>query len=138
MGFLGSRRAVLGKGQNAAPVPVTVVLAPDIDTRLAQSAPDNSYATDAELRFRNASGAYQWSLIWPDLSTIVGTITAATLTLYNYSVVATTLTATLYRILPANLGWIEACTWNYADGAGSSDRWAGDVGVAGLDRGSGT
>lgn len=35
----------------------------------------------------------------------------------------------VYRVLPANSGWTEALTWNYANG--SSIRWAGDAGADG-------
>ena len=37
-------------------------------------------------------------------------------------------TISIREILSTNGGWIEACTWNYTDGAGASDRWAGDTG----------
>lgn len=37
----------------------------------------------------------------------------------------------VHRILSANSGWSESCNWDYADGAGASDRWAGDSGSDG-------
>jgi hypothetical protein len=53
------------------------------------------------------------------------------LSLWNQDVRVNNITVSAHAILAANSGWLESCTWNYADGAGASDRWAGDVGADG-------
>jgi hypothetical protein len=56
-------------------------------------------------------------------------ITNAILTLYDAGGGNNTNgTYHIHRILPANAGWLEIATWQYADGAGASQYWAGDVG----------
>jgi hypothetical protein len=66
-----------------------------------------------------------------DVSSLSGyTVNSATLSLY-FLTDPQTWTANyinFYSILSANDGWLETCTWNYADGAGASQRWAGDTG----------
>lgn len=64
------------------------------------------------------------------------TITAASLTMTNNTAIGGNYSLYVHRILAANAGWTEDCSWNYADGAAASDRWAGDVGNnGGLDAG---
>lgn len=89
---------------------------------------DQSASTTLGIRQKDATSA-RVSLIKWDLSGLSGaTTTSRTLYLYNQAVVAADQPVTVSRILSANSGWIEACSWNYADGAGASDRWAGDTG----------
>lgn len=92
-------------------------------------------ARDAETQvvFKGAigSGIHRTGFIRFDLSSIPGgaLVTAATLSLWRGSDWHNgAYTIYWYRILAANSNIIEACTWNYADGAGAAHRWAGDVG----------
>ena len=113
----------------------TLTLQPDaaagIDTYTYSASPNTANATLGFAFLNTGSGAY--GLIRFDLSSIpaAATITAATLSLWTYDVRVGDVTITAHAILAANSGWIENCTWNYADGAGASIRWAGDVGANG-------
>jgi hypothetical protein len=73
------------------------------------------------------------NLVRFDLSSIPGTstIVSATLTLTAFSTFGANVDVTFNRILAANAGWLEIATWNFADGATASDRWAGDTGADG-------
>jgi hypothetical protein len=56
------------------------------------------------------------------------TITDADLYLYDGTISTVAATYHVNRILSANSGWLESAIWDYADGSGNTDRWAGDTG----------
>ena len=94
------------------------------DTDVYEGSPNTNYGTITTLGVRGFSGARNNILLKFDLSTLVGmTITSATL--YLYGVGGLDGSGYVRRILPANSGWTEGATWNYADG--SAIRWAGDA-----------
>jgi hypothetical protein len=103
------------------------------DTWVKEDAPDTENSTSNQLIFRAAAGQRRFPLIKFDFSTLPAgvAVTAHTLYLYVASAVNTVNTMSFYRILAVNAGWLEACTWNHADGAGATQHWAGDVGSDG-------
>jgi hypothetical protein len=107
----------------------TLTLQPDaaagIDTYVRSDQADTAYGTAAAIYGGNA-----WvGFIEFDLSPLVGkTITSGTFSGWNASQKFGVVVLNLHAILAANSGWIEECTWNHADGAGASQRWAGDTG----------
>jgi hypothetical protein len=99
------------------------------DTYLQVSAPDTA-STDVitirdQLTNTNALIKFPISL---DPNPV---ILSGTLSLWMALQVAGAGTHTVRRILAANSGWVEAATWNFADGAGASIRWAGDAAANG-------
>jgi len=125
------------KGMTRPLIDPTLTLQPDaaagIDTYIWTSVPNNEYATRAYLD--QLIPNYPALLLFSGLSAITDPNTVTSGTLYLYSTgtdyCSGNQSGYAYRILSANNGWIEACTWNYADGAGASDRWAGDTGSDG-------
>lgn len=131
--FTGDTKA-FGVWLDKAVYPVVIdpdlVLQPDSttgkDTFIVSTGPANHYENTA----------YFWwqltvtGLMFYDLSSIPAgaTISAANFLLTAQGTMNRTVTHTFYRILEANDGWVEACNWNFRDGAGASQRWAGDTG----------
>lgn len=115
----------------------TLTLQPDAaagkDTEVNEAAPDTSYATATTIMvYWTGAANHRHGMIYWDLSALppgAGLISAI-MTIYT-SAAFSTKTMNGNAVLAANAEWSEACTWNYADGAGASDRWAGDVGADG-------
>lgn len=114
----------------------TLTLQPDAaagkDTFHYESTPDSAIGTGTELWPYQAGAWRRPILLQFSLAALPAgaTVSAATLTLADsgaWFIGAGTLQVNFYSILAANNGWIENCTWNFADGAGASDRWAGDA-----------
>jgi hypothetical protein len=108
----------------------TLTLQPDAaagkDTYLDSLAPDSDESTTTIFKCDND---YIWNSLFEfDVSPIAGeTISSASLSLWSASTFSGR-EIRAYPILVANNGWLEIATWNYADGATASQRWAGDTG----------
>lgn len=98
------------------------------DTYTDQYAPDNQPGASQYVIIRRYNGLIRNGLLWFDLSSLVGkTIISANLILRQGGLEATgSWPAYVYRIYPANNGWTEGASWNYANP--TTQRWAGDVG----------
>lgn len=124
-------------GMAAPVVDPTLTLQPDaaagFDTWTKEDTADTEYSTFTAMWSRRDSGADALPLLKWDVSSIPAgsSISSATLTVTvqaDWVIGVGTLDTNWHSILAANSGWLETCTWNFADGAGASDRWAGDVG----------
>jgi hypothetical protein len=102
------------------------------DSNVQQSFADTEYSTAISLNVTGQTNK-RFALYLFDFSGLPtgAIINSVTFTLFCAVQRAATGTMNFHRILAANTGWLEACTWNYADGAGASDRWAGDSGSDG-------
>jgi hypothetical protein len=102
------------------------------DGRVNEVSPNNAYATADSLTCIGNPVARAFALFKFAVSSLSGaTVTGADLYLYNSSEITSSIDHVLNSILSGNDGWVEACTWNYADGSGASNRWAGDSGADG-------
>lgn len=125
-------------GMTSPVIDPTLTLQPDaaagVDTWTVENSPTISSANNTTIGVLATAGSRRISLVQFDLSGLpVGATTvSASLTLTNAAqIVGAGANATIHRILAANTGWIEGCTWNFADGGGVTDRWAGDAGADG-------
>ena len=104
------------------------------DTYLRQASPDSNYATGDAFAFVVTANQQRVGVVFFDVSSIAGsTVTSGTLTLHYNNTNTNAQNFGIYAILAANDGWLEAATWNHADGVGASDHWAGDTGNDGGD-----
>lgn len=121
--------------------PITLEISFDLDTTIREDQADTEFSTSAQLTTRGDAGNRMNALMHFDLSGIPvdATILSATLQLTQaFTVSAADATLSLHRVLPANAGWLETATWNWADADGESGttRWAGDAeGNGGADAG---
>jgi len=115
------------KGQKAV---ITVALSPAADTFVRENLADSHYETATNITVRTGAGIDYSGLLLFDLSGVPAgaTIISATLRLTCVTQNANASNINIHRILAANNGWVAACNWNYADGTGASQRWAGDAG----------
>lgn len=96
-----------------------------IDTYIREGSASETNATSDQLYFSGSAGGRVVSLLRFDVSSIAGSIVnSATLYLTNSDTSGANRTLYVYNILSANGGWIEACSWDYAEP--STTRWAGD------------
>lgn len=123
-------------GMSRPVIDPTLTLQPDaaagMDGSVRSDTANRDGSSDIYTALANSSAKY-YGLIRFDVSEIpaLATVISASLTLTNSFTTETNTTHSIHSILAANNGWLEACSWNYADGAGASDRWAGDVGADG-------
>jgi hypothetical protein len=96
-----------------------------VDTYLQVSAPDTASTDVITVRdqLTNTNGLIKFPISLDPNPTILSGV----LSLWMALQVAGAGTHTVRRVLAANSGWVEAATWNFADGAGASIRWAGDA-----------
>lgn len=103
-----------------------------IDTYINEAVPDATNTTASTVDTRDITPNRRNVFFKPDLSMLVGlTLTSFTFSLWNSSTSASNRTFEFNAILVANSGWIEACSWNFANGATGTLRWAGDTGADG-------
>jgi len=103
------------------------------DTYLYEASAATHYNAAASINVSTAVGTDTNTLIRFDLTGIPAgsLVTAATLTLWNITTGMVDRTFNVHRILPANIGWLQAsANWNFADDVGAT-RWAGDAGADG-------
>lgn len=107
------------------------------DTYLSQGSKDTAYGSNTTLLFRqwNSVGEAMIPLIKFDLTGLPAgaIVSAASLSVTLSATASRTTSPTWRRILPANSGWVEGATWNYANPTGL--RWAGDTGGDGSNAG---
>jgi hypothetical protein len=101
------------------------------DSYVNEAGPDSMYGAATLLYLWRQGGANRLnSLVKFDFSGIPGGVTINARTLYFYQYINGALASAnipIYRILVADSGWLENCSWNYANGDIATDRWAGDV-----------
>lgn len=112
----------------------TLDLQPDaaggVDTYIMEGTANGTQNTNAYIYVRIQGGSRDRGLLYFDVSSIPAgsTVDSATLYLTTAAAPGNSPVCNFYAIAAANAGWIEASTWNFADGAGASQRWAGDSG----------
>lgn len=119
-----------------------LVLQPDEtasqDTYLSQSAKDTAYGSSNRLLSRSWNSGFEAfiPLIKFDLTSLPAgaTVSAASLAVTLAATATRTTSPTWRRILPANSGWVEGATWNYANPTAGL-RWSGDTGGDGSNAG---
>jgi hypothetical protein len=95
-----------------------------IDCHIKGDSPDTAHPNDTV--FQTTPSGDWHGLIKFDVSSLAGAyIVSASLEMTSQGPAARS--SDVHAILAANDGWTEGATWNYADGAGASQRWAGDV-----------
>ena len=101
------------------------------DGRVNEGSVNANYATSVTVTLFGGAGSRASALFKFDVSSIPSsaTIDSATFSIYNISTATGNRTFSIYSILAANSGWVEGCTWNYANP--NTVRWAGDVGSNG-------
>ena len=101
-----------------------------LDTYVIENDADTAQTTGTAMSTRNTALNRRFSLVkFSELTQIPSSaeVLSVILSVWTASTAGAAHTLTAARILAADSGWVEAATWNYADGAGAAVRWAGDA-----------